>query len=150
MARVEITGGVTRVNDPKPVYDRWVVNFSIAESGVRWNPETRQDEIASTFWEVAWWTDTLDPANMLFKGDKVWIVGELTQQPGRDGSGSHTRISPYIVQVTRRSRAGAEHVRSLEGGDAPAPSRQPATSGDPWDQVPTPRQQWGTPEEPPF
>jgi single-stranded DNA-binding protein len=133
MARVELKGGVTQSNDPKPLFERWVIEFTVAEEEMVWNSQTQQREPQSTFWRVSWWMDEFPgPQQLVFKGDKVFVMGELTQEKkkaGQEGP-SHTRIYPYTVTVIRRGKEGKSF---LSTGGQPAQQQPAAQQGsDPW------------------
>ena len=149
MARVELRGGITQAAAPKPIFGRYVIEFTVAETEMVWDNEARQEVPQSTFWRCSWWVDEIPPAvNLPFKGDKVFLIGELSQEKkkaGQEGP-SHTRIMPYFVTVTRRGREGTEELSRAGYGQPPPPQQQrPQQGQDPWATAPA-----SIRDEPPF
>jgi hypothetical protein len=70
----------------------------------------------------------------VFKGDGVYVVGELTQRD--DGTGkSHTRVNAYLVSYTRRGAdyaAAAGMTRTNYAPQQPAASQPGAGEAAPW------------------
>lgn len=123
---VRISGGITK--DAKVnTFDSGVTKlaFTVAVPGVKWNKETRQEEVNSSFISVEWWVPgVFAEEHMLYKGDAVLVDGELTQYTS--GEQTHTRVLGLRVTVTKRGRDG---FAALHGG-RPQQQQRPAPAAE--------------------
>ena len=108
MNRVEVAGGVPR--DAVLGEYNWL-KFTVAVDDVRFNRDTQQREAHTTWVSVEWQVPgVVDDESMVYKGDAVHVVGELTQFKREGEKESHTRVRALVVTVTRRGREGSTAV----------------------------------------
>lgn len=143
MNRVEIAG---IVSDAAPV--RFigrgvpVLDFTLALTDARWNPDTGQHEPVNTFVRChAYGTqvEVVEDTGGIGKGDAVHVVGRLSQRPRVMADGKterKTHVDALVVTVlTRKSRPPQTRpasVGSAGGPPAAPPAAPPAVPDDPW------------------
>ena len=108
MNRVELIGGLTRDPDVT-VMQSGVVSWyaSIAVNGTRYDKDAGQQIVHTTYVSlsaIGWMAEALVEADY-FKGDELWVVGELDQfEIERDGKKDRkTRVRPLVVAPVRRA-----------------------------------------------
>lgn len=99
MNKVEISGGLVNKTDwGFTESGRAYARFTLAVPGVRWNPQESREEVTTTYVSCVAWGGTAeelmeyDPR----KGEKMWVVGKLSQNEWVDKKGekqSKTRVS---------------------------------------------------------
>lgn len=108
-----------------------VCEFTLAIARVKWNPESRRDEIDTMFLAVQAWASLAEQVDAmgLVRGDTVHVLGELSQQEyeKRDGTKERkTRVEALIVTPVKQRDAAARPERR-------APWDEPEPGGDPGD-----------------
>ncbi len=104
MNKVELAGGLTTVPELKYTPGGWpILSWTLAVNGARYDSKERQQVVTTSFirCEMAgpnaeYWADELGEA----KGEKLYVLGELSQQSWEDREGkkqSRTRVDVMVV-----------------------------------------------------
>lgn len=108
--QVELEGAVANRDAAEiQVGGSWKLQFTLMVRFITWNPETRQDDLASSFVAVDVYVDgvTVEPVDKIYRGDRVWLRGEIVQAAGEDGK-KHTRVKAVVHRITRRGKTWRE------------------------------------------
>lgn len=127
MNRAEAAGIVSSADPPRMTGSRRdipVVDFTIALSDARWNPDTGTHDVVSTFVRCHAYGEQLaavEAAGGIRKGDTVHVVGKLSQRQREMPGGRmerKTHIDAVVLTVVGRK------------------PRTPAPPDDPWQARP--------------
>lgn len=130
MNRVEVRGGLTRDAEFRFVgqANTPLLEFSVAVNGTRYDAQTRQQAVKTTFVSVQVWglqAEEIMSKYALGQGDEVYVLGELDQREieKKDGTKERkTRVTGFHIVVLR-----SRHYQAPNAGSSDAPPGGHAT-----------------------
>jgi single-strand DNA-binding protein len=125
MNRVELTGGVVRINLEFLQSGLAMCRFTLGVKDAFYNPELRDNVVRETFVSCVAWGDTAESIGETYgQGDQLYVMGELSQEKvpnpeGKKSDETKTRVLVLFVRGLRKSRASVPEQAPATAGSKP-------------------------------
>jgi single-stranded DNA-binding protein len=116
--RWEVEGGLVKDAEVRFLQNgAALVTFQLALDGTKYDSESRAQVVETTWVSVEhWFPGIYGDRDALYKGDRVYCLGEATQYKKPDSDERpHTRLLAKVVTVTRRGREGMAAMAQATG-----------------------------------